>query len=288
VIIAATEAALKVDIIEDPADPRIAPYREARDGHLRRHDGVFLAEGRLVVRRLLGSARFPTRSLLATRRALDDLHDVLVGRDSVRIYEAATGTIRAVLGYRFHRGCVALGEREDPTPVETVIAPTGPRVVLALEDLADPDNVGAVFRNAAAFGAGGVLLSPGCADPLYRKAIRVSMGATLSTPFARAEWAVALAALREAGYTLVALTPGAGAEPIAATAARGIGSRRLALLLGAEGTGLGEETRRAADLCVRIPMVAGADSLNVATACGIALHRLAGEPLGGMMGGEAP
>jgi tRNA G18 (ribose-2'-O)-methylase SpoU len=135
--------------------------------------------------------------------------------------------------------------------------------------------VGAVFRNAAAFGVGGVLLSPGCADPLYRKALRVSMGATLSLPFARIDWPVGLLRLRETGYTLLALTPDRDAEDIGTVADRGAGARRLALLLGAEGAGLGPDSRAAAHRCVRIPMAAGIDSLNVATACAIALHRLA-------------
>jgi tRNA G18 (ribose-2'-O)-methylase SpoU len=286
VIIAATEAALKVEIIEDPTDPRIADYREARDGHLRRHDGLFLAEGRLVVRRLLEASRFRTRSLLSTRRALDDLLDALVGRGSPRVYEASTETIRAIVGFKFHRGCLALGERGRPTAAHEVVAPAGPRIVLALEELADPDNVGAVFRNAAAFGAAGVLLSPGCADPLYRKAIRVSMGATLSTPFSRTEWADGLAALRGAGYALVALTPDRRADAIDVAAARGVPSRRLALIVGAEGAGLSQESRAAADLWVRIPMAPGADSLNVATACGIALHRLTVDIGSGIMTGD--
>ena len=277
---------MKVEIIEDPTDPRIAEYGLARDGQLRRHDGLFLAEGRLVVRRLLHASRFRTRSLLATRRALDDLLDLLPSQHSRRVYEASTETIRAIVGFKFHRGCLALGERGRPTAADEVVAPAGPRIVLALEELADPDNVGAVFRNVAAFGAAGVLLSPGCADPLYRKTIRVSMGATLSTPFARTEWADGLAALRAAGYALVALTPDRRADAIDAVAARGVPSRRLALIVGAEGAGLGQESRAAADLCVRIPMAPGADSLNVATACGIALHRLTADVGSGIMTGD--
>ena len=277
---------MKVEIIEDPSDPRIADYGLARDGQLRRHDGLFLAEGRLVVRRLLEASRFRTRSLLSTRRALDDLLDVLAGQHSPRVYEASTETIRAIVGFKFHRGCLALGERGRPTAAHEVVAPAGPRIMLALEELADPDNVGAVFRNAAAFGAAGVLLSPGCADPLYRKAIRVSMGATLSTAFARTEWAGGLAALRGAGYALVALTPDRRADAIDAVAARGVPARRLALIVGAEGAGLSQESQAAADLRVRSPMAPGTDSLNVATACGIALHRLTVDIGSGLMTGD--
>ncbi len=266
---------MKVEIVEDPADPRVADYREARDGQIRHRAGLFLAEGRLVVRRLLETSRFSTRSLLLTPRALDELRDLLVGDDTPSAYLASAETIRAVVGFKFHRGCQAAAVRGAPHGPEALIEPSGARILLALEELADPNNVGAVFRNVAAFGAAGVLLSPGCADPLYRKAIRVAMGATLSIPFARTDWGGGLEMLRAAGYTLVALTPDRGAQDISTVTARDLPSRRLALLVGAEGDGLRASTRAAADCRVRIPMAAGVDSLNVATACGIALHHLA-------------
>jgi tRNA G18 (ribose-2'-O)-methylase SpoU len=266
---------MKVEIVEDPADPRVAVFRDARDGQLRHRAGLFLGEGRLVVQRLLEASRFRVRSLLLTPRALDDLREPLAGAGTAAVYLASAETIRAVVGFKFHRGCLAAGVRGAPAAPETLIEPPGARTLLALEEVTDPDNVGAVFRNAAAFGAAGVLLSPGCADPLYRKAIRVAMGATLSLPFARTGWCEAIHRLRTAGYTLLALTPDPGAEDIATVAARSLGTRRLALLLGAEGTGLGPGTHAAADHRVRIPIAAGVDSLNVATACAIALHRLA-------------
>jgi len=270
-------------IIDDPDDPRIADYRAAIGG---RTPDTFIAEGRLVVRRLLEGTRHRVRSVLLTPAALTDLTSALARQPpALAVFVASTAVIRAVLGFKFHRGCLALGERGRPASPDEIITPRGPRLLLALEELADPDNVGAVFRNAAAFGAGGVLLSPGCADPLYRKALRVSMGATLSVPFARTEPASGLRALRAAGYTLVALTPDRGAEDIAAVVGRGWPSARLALLLGAEGAGLSEGARQAADHCVRIAMAPGVDSLNVATASGIALHRLAGGR-GGIMSGE--
>ncbi len=277
---------MKVEIIEDPTDPRIADYREARDGHLRRHDGLFLVEGRLVVRRLLDASRFRIRSLLSTRRALDDLIEVLAGRDSLRAYQASIETIRAIVGFKFHRGCLALGERARPTAAHEVIAPAGPRILLPLEGRADPHHFGAVLRDAVALGATRVRLSRGCPDPLSRKASRVSMGATLAIPFARTEWADGLAALRGAGYVLVALTPDRRADAIDAVAARRVPSGRLALIVGAEGAGLSQESRAAADLRVRIPMAPGADSLNVATACGIALHRLTVDAGSGIMTGD--
>jgi tRNA G18 (ribose-2'-O)-methylase SpoU len=262
-----------VDPIADPRDARIASYREVRDGRVRRA-GLFLAEGRLVVRRLLES-RFTVRSVLATRAGLDDLGEALGKRPWVPRYEASPKTIQAVVGFKFHRGCLALGEEGAPTPARAIIEPPGSRLVVGLEDVVDPDNVGAVFRNAVAFGAAGVLFSPGCADPLYRKAIRVSMGATLAIPFATIDWREGLAALRAAGYTRVALTPHLGAQRLDAIVAAGLPSRRLAVLLGSEGAGLSEATRQSADLAVRIAMAPGVDSLNVATACAIALHRLA-------------
>lgn len=265
-------------LIEDPDDPRVADYRAAaRDGAR----GLFLCEGRLLVGRLLRGSRFRVRSVLATARVLEDLRDEL-GPTPPPVFVASTAMIRSIFGFKFHRGCLALGERpERPDAPESVIGPAGTRMLVGLDEVSDPDNVGAIFRNAAAFGVAGVLLSEGCADPLYRKTIRVSMGGTLSTPFARTEWGATLAALRTGGYTLVALTPDREAEPIAAAAAR-LSSGRVALLVGAEGNGLGARSREAADLRVRIPMAPGVDSLNVATACGIALHRLAGS---GIMGG---
>jgi tRNA G18 (ribose-2'-O)-methylase SpoU len=268
------QAALQVEIVEDPGDPRVTDFRDARDGQLRRRTGLFLAEGRLVVRRLLETSRFRVRSLLLTPGALDDLRDLLAD-GGLPLYVASAETVRGIVGFKFHRGCLAAAERGVPLGPEALIAPPGARTVLALEGLADPDNVGSVFRNAAAFGAAGVLLSPGCADPLYRKAIRVSVGATLSLPFAPMDWRAGLLRLREAGYTLLALTPDRDAEDIGTVAGRGPGAGRLALLLGAEGAGLGPDSRAAAHHRVRIPMAAGVDSLNVATACAIALHRLA-------------
>ena len=279
-----------ISFIEDHADPRIAPYREARDRQVRRN-GLFLAEGRLVVRRLLQTARFTVRSVLATRAALDDLGEALLARPSVQCYEAPSETLRAVVGFKFHRGCLALAEDGPAIPVDALVAPAGPRLLLGLENVADPDNVGALFRHAAAFGVSAVLLSPGCADPLYRKAIRVSMGACFTMPFARADWGDGLARLRAAGYTRVALTPHPDAQLLEA-AVLSEGPRRLALLVSAEDRGLRAASIRAADVRVRIAMAPGVDSLNVATAAAIALHRLAdvaraADPRS-IMGGDPP
>jgi tRNA G18 (ribose-2'-O)-methylase SpoU len=171
------------------------------------------------------------------------------------------------VGFDFHRGCLAAGDRPGDIPLESLLAA---RVLVVLERVTNPDNVGAVFRSALAFGAGGVVLSRGSADPLYRKAIRVSMGATLRVPFARLEeWPTPLARLGAAGFTIVALTPAAVLD--IAELGR---PERVALLLGAEGDGLGAAARACADVEVAIRMAPGANSLNVATAAAIGLHRL--------------
>ena len=148
--------------------------------------------------------------------------------------------------------------------------------LVVLEGIANPDNMGGIFRNAAAFGAAGVVIGPGCCDPLYRKAIRVSMGAALTVPFAEAgpEWPRGVEELRQAGFRVLALTPAAGAVDVAAAAAAAGG--RVALLAGSEGEGLTEAAMALSDLRVRIPLAPGTDSLNVATAVGIALHRFRG------------
>jgi tRNA G18 (ribose-2'-O)-methylase SpoU len=262
---------MRLQAIDDPMDPRVAEYRDIRDAGLRRRAGLFVAESRAVVHRLLVSERFRTRSVLVTQPALDGLRGPLDACDAP-VYLTTHEIARELVGFAFHRGCLALGERGgEPSPASLIDA-AGPRLVVALEEVSKPDNVGAVFRNARALGADGILLSRGCADPLYRKAIRVSMGAALVTPFAHApSWPGALASLRAAGYTIVALTPDAGAGDIARLDRL---PARVALLLGAEGGGLGAESRAAADLSVRIAMAPGADSLNVATAAAIALHRL--------------
>jgi tRNA G18 (ribose-2'-O)-methylase SpoU len=255
--------------IERADDPRLAGYRDLRH---RTPGDTFVAEGRLLVRRLLAASRFRVRSVLATPAALTGLLDALSGAGApLPVHVAPAAVIDRTIGFAFHRGCLALGERCPTAALEPLVAPAGRRILVVLDDVTDPDNVGAIFRNAAAFGAAGVLLSPGSGDPLYRKALRVSMGGALAVPFARAaDWSAALARLRAAGFTRVALTPGGG-QDLAALAVPG----RVALVLGAEGRGLGPAARAAGDVEATIPMAAGADSLNVATAAGIALYLLA-------------
>jgi len=264
---------MRLQAIDDPTDPRIADYRDIKDAELRRRAGLFVAESRAVVHRLLASPRFRTRSVLLTQPALEGLRGALEACDAP-VYVTRHEIAREVVGFDFHRGCIALGERGPEPSAEALIGAGGPRLVLALEEVSNPDNVGAVFRNASVLGADAILLSSGCADPLYRKTIRVSMGAALVTPFAHlADWANGLTRLRQAGYTIVALTPDPRARDIARLDPMPAGPR-VALLLGAEHRGLGPESRAAADLAMRIAMAPGADSLNVATAAAIALHRL--------------
>jgi len=266
--------------IEDPEDPRLADYREIRDAERRRRDGTFIAEGRQVVRRLLSAGRYRVRSALVTPPALHALGDAL-GAAGVPTYLVRQDIVEAVVGMEFHHGCLAAGERGAEPAVEAVLAEAlRPRLVV-LEGLGDSSNVGALFRNALAFGVGAVFLAPGTADPLYRKAIRVSSGATVALPFARlADWPRDLERLRDAGYTVLALTPRAEAVDIGELGngdELGAGHplpARLALLLGTEGRGLSAEALAAADLQVRIPMAPEMDSLNVAAAGAVALHWL--------------
>lgn len=260
--------------IDDPQDPRLVDYHRVPDPQLLRERGVFVAESRLVVRELLAHPRLGTRSLLTTPAALDSLQDLLDDRpDNLPIYVAPHQFLERVVGFNVHRGCLAIGERPAPTADAGVPALGSARLVVVLEQVANPDNVGSIFRNAAAFGAGCVLLSPGCCDPLYRKAIRTSLGTTLRIPYGNIDdWPDGLSRLRELGYTTLALTPDRDADDLDTVAAAP--PARVALLLGTEGAGLSDEAAARVDRRVRIPIASGIDSLNVATAAGIALYAL--------------
>ena len=260
--------------IEDPEDPRLADYREIRDAERRRRDGTFIAEGRQVVRRLLSVGRYRVRSALVTPPALHALGEALAAA-GVPTYLVRQDIVEAVVGMEFHHGCLAAGERGAEPTAEAVLAEVLSERLVVLEGLGDSSNVGALFRNALAFGVGAAFLAPGTADPLYRKAIRVSSGATVALPFARlADWPRDLERLRDAGYTVLALTPRAEAVDIGELDKRRPLPARLALLLGTEGRGLSAEALAAADLLVRIPMAPEMDSLNVAAAGAVALHWL--------------
>jgi tRNA G18 (ribose-2'-O)-methylase SpoU len=252
-----------------PDDPRIADYAHVGDAPWLVAQGLFVAEGRLVVRRMVEAGTFTIRSVLLTPAARAALADVF---DScpLPVYVCEQQTMNAVAGFNFHRGCLALGVR--PPAVDSLDRFTRVSRLLALEGVGNPDNVGGLFRVAAAFGVGGVLLDRTTGDPLYRKAIRTSMGASLRIPFARVDaWWPALQSLRSAGAFIAALTPDRSATPISACAQEVPSDRPLILMLGAEGPGLSAGTLQAADARVRIPIAADVDSLNVVVAAGIAL-----------------
>ena len=263
-----------VETVEDPEDPRLTDYREIRDAERRRRSGTFIAEGRQVVRRLLDVGRYRARSALVTPPALDALGAVLADA-RVPTYLVRQDIVNAIVGIEFHHGCLAVGERGAEQTPEAVLAEARGASVVLLEGLGDASNVGAIFRNALAFGAGAALLSPGTADPLYRKAIRVSAGAAVVLPFARLDdWPRDLERLRDGGYTLLALTPRAEAVDISVLGTSCPRPARVALLLGTEGRGLSAGALAVADLQVRIPMAPEMDSLNVAAAGAVALHWL--------------
>ncbi|PYR21052.1 MAG: rRNA methyltransferase [Acidobacteria bacterium] len=266
---------MAVERINSAADPRIAAYRDVRDGELLRSRGLFVAEGRFVVRRVIEDRRYRVESVLLNGAALKDLASTVatLARD-VHVLVCDADTLAEITGYDVHRGCLALVHRPPATRADEVFESA--RTILILEGVSNADNVGGVFRNAAAFGAGGVLLSPTGCDPLYRKAIRTSMGASLSVPFARAgdgDWPGVLTRVRAAGFTIVALTLGDPAETLDAFAA-GPRASRVALMVGTEGAGLTPAVEAEADSRVRIPINEDVDSLNVAVAVGIALYRL--------------
>jgi tRNA G18 (ribose-2'-O)-methylase SpoU len=249
--------------VTDLADPRLDPYRQLKERRLNEQGGLFIAESELVVRKLLASA-LPVHSVLLTAPRLHALQDVL--RPEVPVLVAPQPLLDQVTGFHVHRGCLAVGER----PAGARIPPAA-RSVVVLEDLVDVDNLGALARSAAALGADALLLSPRCPDPFYRKAIRVSMGSVFFLPIVRAgAWPGDLLALRELGLTLVAAVLAPDAIPITAYHPPG----RFALVLGSEGPGLSDDTQRLCDARVTIPMAPGTDSLNVATAGAVLLHRL--------------
>lgn len=260
--------------IDDPNDARLADYRNVPDPELLRDRHVFVAEGRVVVEHLLAPSRFTTRSVLVTPAALERLRHALDRHADLPVFVMPAERLTDVVGFNMHRGCLAIGERPDLPSVALWLAGLNrARLVVAVEGIANADNVGGIFRNALAFGAGGVLLSPTSCDPLYRKATRVSTGATLRLPFTfAADWPGDLQTLEKAGYQVLALTPAAGARDIEVALAMRPSDTPLVLLLGHEGGGLTDEAMLAADDCVRIPMAPGVDSLNVATAAGVALY----------------
>lgn len=256
--------------VTDPADPRLGDYRDLRDVQLRTHleveQGLFLAEGEKVVRRAL-EAGFAPRSFLMAERWLDPLADALAAADAP-CYVVTEKLAEQVTGFHVHRGALAsLVRRPLPAPGDVL---SGARTVLVLEDIVDHTNVGAILRSGAALGCDAVLLSPRCADPLYRRAVKVAMGAVFSVPWTRLpDWYDALPMLSDAGFLTVALTLADDAIPIEEAVT---GVDRLALVLGTEGHGLSERWQQAADRRAIIPMRPGIDSLNVAAASAVACY----------------
>jgi len=260
--------------VDDPADPRIDDFRDLTHSD-RRPDrpggrGLVIAEGVVVVRRLLGSP-YPLRSVLGVPRRIAELANDLADFD-VPAYETDADTMATAVGFHLNRGVLAVADRApEPDPADLL---RDARVVAVLEGVNDHENLGSLFRNAAALGVDAVLLGPRCSDPLYRRSVRVSMGHVLRVRFGPlgGEWPASLKVLRDNGFRVAALTPGADATPIGAA---GLLGERVALLLGAEGPGLTDEALAAADIRVRIPMASGVDSLNVATAAAVAFHAVA-------------
>ena len=256
---------IRIDTLDDP---RVADYRHVTNpAHLLARS-LFVVEGRLVVERLLTLPQWTTHSVLVTQAAADSLGATLA-RAAAPVYLADQSLLNDIAGFNIHRGCLALAARQ-PTRARDRAVTRPERRVLILEGVSNPDNLGGLFRSAEAFGVDLVVLGPACADPLYRKAIRTSMGSTLGVPFVRAgDWPAAIGVLRASRFQVVALTPAASAIPITSITNAG---PRVAILVGAEGTGLTGPALAAADLRARIPMSGAIDSLNVTTAASIALY----------------
>ncbi len=256
--------------ISDPADPRLADYRDLRDVQLRQSlesaEGLFLAEGEKVVRRAV-EAGYDARSFIMAPRWLDGLADVLAASDAP-CYVVSEALAEQVTGFHVHRGALASLHRRPLPSLEQVLE--GARTVVVLEDVVDHTNVGAVLRSAAALGVEAALLAPRCADPLYRRSVKVAMGAVFSLPWTRLpDWYEALPDLGARGLTTVALTLARDAVPLEEAVA---GLDRVALVLGSEGHGLSDRWQATADRRAVIPMAAGVDSLNVAAASAVACY----------------
>lgn len=272
--------------IETLDDPRLELYRSIKDAHLRAREGLFVVEGRENLRCMVESSPFEPLSVLVSPPAWESLGDLFSRLDPlVPVYRVSGDLLRELAGFDLHRGCLALGKRppllEPEQLIRSLPAAPQPSCVVVLENLGNHDNVGGIFRSVRALGADAVVMCSRSCDPLYRKAIRVSMGASLCVPWVRDhDWPSALEMLRKADYVPLALDP--RGEPMED------GSPwpgRVALILGTEGEGLSQEVRHASERLMRIPMAAEIDSLNVNVAAGIAIHRWRAAAQGA--GGEA-
>jgi tRNA G18 (ribose-2'-O)-methylase SpoU len=263
---------MRTEPIDDPTDPRLADYRDLTDVVLRRlsepEGGLYIAESSKVIRRALDAGHRP-RSVLALPKWLPELEQILP--DDTTVFVGDTTVLEAVTGFEMHRGALASMHRP-PMPAVADLLRNARRVVI-VEDVVDHTNVGAIFRSVAGLGADAVLISPRCADPLYRRSVRVSMGTVLQVPWTRIpEWPDASAALHEAGFVIAALALADDAVTLDAFASDP--PERVALLLGAEGDGLSRAALEHSDVVVTIPMLHGIDSLNVAAASAVAVWAL--------------
>jgi len=279
--------------IHDPNDPRIEPYRNQKDAWLKAahnpdapqssdsqppKDPLFISEGSLVLEHHINSP-YPLHSILIADTKLDSHADLLAQVPSeVPIFAASRRILDKITGYPIHRGLLAAGHRIPTPPLSQLFKDS--RALVVLEDLANHDNLGSVFRSVAALCGAGVpvLLSPKCCDPLYRKALRVSMGHALTIPFTqikdKSDWLPTLTNLTAIGFTTLALTPSRDALNINEVAQKSDPETKYALFLGAEGPGLAKQTMDVSDLRVQIPLATSADSLNISVAAAVALHRL--------------
>jgi tRNA G18 (ribose-2'-O)-methylase SpoU len=259
--------------VTDPNDPRIEGYRDVRDRDVVGRRGAFIAEGEVVLRTLIKAAPHRLSSVLLTERQAERLAPLLDDLPPTVIrYTAAQAVMDQIVGFQIHRGILGLGGREPATEPDALLADlVGPAMLVVLCGISNHDNMGGIFRNAAAFGVGGVLLDSTCCDPLYRKAIRVSVGASLTTPYAKLETgADILDLLDRHGFEALAFSP-SGTMPLRDVSR----PERAAVILGTEGPGLSAALMARART-VSIPMNSDLDSLNVAVTCGIALHHLRG------------
>jgi tRNA G18 (ribose-2'-O)-methylase SpoU len=262
--------------ITDHTDPRLEDYVSLTDVALRRRTeperGLYIAESEKVIRRALAAGHQP-RSYLMAERWLTDLADLVAEAegDGIPVFVGEHAVIERLTGFHLHRGALASMERPELPEVGALL--TDARRVMVLEDIVDHTNVGAIFRSAAALGVDVVLVTPRCADPLYRRSIRVSMGTVFQVPWTRIDpWPKGIDLLHEAGFTVAAMA--LSEDSVALDELEAEPPERLALVLGAEGDGLGARTTAAADLVVRIPMAGGVDSLNGAAASAVAMWAL--------------
>jgi tRNA G18 (ribose-2'-O)-methylase SpoU len=260
--------------------PELADYSRLTDVALRRAlepaGGLYLAESTKVITRALAAGHVP-RSVLLNERWLADLEPLLTGYPDLPVYVGSEETLQRLTGFHLHRGALAAMHRPALPPLAEVLA--GARRVVVLEDIVDHTNVGAAFRAVAGLGADAVLVSPRCADPLYRRSVRVSMGTVLQVPWTRmGEWQYAAPRLHDAGFHLAALALADGAVALEEFAADP--PPRVAIVMGAEGDGLSRRALASADTIVTIPMSHGVDSLNVASAAAVALYALRRPPSG--------